>query len=158
MRRTMYMLVVMGTTLALAAGVALAQGAETSRGQIEFGLDAEDCAGELIHLTGKLNAVFHVMEDPDGSFHTNSHFNFANVKGTGEETGVEYRVPTTVNSTQNITSAGYPIFVSSEVTMSMTIGQGQAPDEQITTVFHFVIHEDGTTTGEVDQVRFECRS
>jgi hypothetical protein len=49
MRRTLYMLVFMGTTLALAAGVALAQdsrGAETSRGPVDFTLDATDCAGD----------------------------------------------------------------------------------------------------------------
>jgi hypothetical protein len=71
MRRTMFMLVVMGTTLALAAGVALAQedprpGAETSRGTVEFGLLAEDCAGETILITGKLNSVFHLTENPAG--------------------------------------------------------------------------------------------
>jgi hypothetical protein len=161
MRRTMIMLVFMGTTLALAAGVALAQdtrGADVSHGPIDFGLDATDCAGETIHLSGQLNSVFHVVERADGFFHVNTHFNFANVKGIGEETRVQYRVPTTVNSTQHITPGEYPIIVSTEVTMSMTIGQGQAPDQQATTVIHSIINEDGTATVEVEHFRFVCSS
>jgi hypothetical protein len=146
MRRTMYMLVFMGTTLALAAGVALAQGAETTRGPVDFTLESTDCAGELIH----------VMEDEDGSFHGNSHFDFANVRGIGELTGVTYRVPTTVNSTQGFTSAGR--LISTEVSMSLTVGQGQAPNQQATAVIHFVGAPDGAVTTEVLQFRFECRS
>jgi hypothetical protein len=42
--------------------------------------------------------------------------------------------------------------------LSLTVGQGQAPNQQATAVIHFVIHEDGTVTGEVLQFRFECRS
>jgi hypothetical protein len=157
MRRTMYMLVFMGITLALAAGVALAQGAETSRGPVDFTLDSTDCAGEEILVTGKVNAVFHLMEDEDGFFHGNSHFNFANVKGIGKLTGVEYRVPTTVNSTQNFTSAAGQL-ISTEVTMSLTVGQGQAPNQQATVVIHSVVAPDGTVKTEVVEFRFECRS
>ena len=160
MRRTMFMLVFMGTTLALAAGVALAQdsrGAETSRGPVDFTLESFDCHGEPILVTGKLNSVFHVMEDEDGSFHGNTHFNFANVKGVGQVTGVEYRIPTVINSTQNVTSAAGQL-ISTEVVLSLTVGQGQAPDQQAIAVIHSVIHEDGTVTGEVEQIRFECRS
>ena len=175
----MFMLVFMGTMLALAAGVALAQGAETTRGPVDFFLDSTDCHGELIPVTGKLNAVFHVMEDEDGSFHGNSHFNFANVKGIGQETGVtyrvpttgrggrrrrrgavtgvEYRVPTTVNSTQNFTSAAGQL-ITTETTMSLTVGQGQAPNQQATAVIHFVFAPDGTVKTEVVEFRFECRS
>jgi hypothetical protein len=159
MRRTMFMLVVMGTTLALAAGVALAQsssGAETSRGPIEFVLDSTDCAGETIVVTGKLNSVFHVTENPDGSLHVNTHFNFANVRGIGQVTGVEYRVPTVINSTQNLTSAGQ--LISTDVSMALTIGQGQVPDQLATAVVHFTVHEDGTVTSEVVHFRFECRN
>jgi hypothetical protein len=159
MRRTMFMLVFLGTTLALAAGVALAQdsrGAETSRGEIGFTLDATDCAGELIHLTGRLNSVFHVVEDEDGFFHVNTHFNFSDVKGIGEVTGVTYRVPTVINSTSHVTSAGQ--LISTETTMSLTVGQGQAPDQHTTVVLHIVIDEDGTPRVEVAEFRFECRS
>jgi hypothetical protein len=160
MRRTMFMLVIMGTTLALAAGVALAQdsrGAETSRGEVGFTLESFDCHGEPILVTGQLNSVFHVVEDEDGFFHVNTHFNFANVKGVGRVTGVEYRIPTVINSTQNVTSAAGQL-ISTEVVLSLTVGQGQAPDQQAIAVIHSVIHEDGTVTGEVEQIRFECRS
>jgi hypothetical protein len=162
MRRTMFMLVFVGTTLALAAGVALAQdsrGAETSRGEVGFTLEAFDCAGEAIDVTGKLNSVFHIVEDEDGFFHANTHFNFANVKGIGQDTGVVYRIPTVINSTQNVTSGEYPITITSEVVLSLTVSQGQeAPDFQSTAVIHSVIHEDGTVTGEVTEFRFVCRS
>jgi hypothetical protein len=94
----------------------------------------------------------------DGFFHVNTHFNFANVKGTGQETGVKYRIPTTINSTQHISPGEYPILISTEVVLSTTVGQGQAPDQQATAVIDFVIREDGTVTGEVEQFRFVCRS
>jgi len=103
-----------------------------------------------------LNSVFHVVEDPDGSFHGNAHFNFANVKGIGQETGVTYRVPTTINSTSQVTLAGQ--LIATETTMSLTVGQGQAPDQQATAVLHIVVDEDGTVTVEVAEFRFECRS
>jgi hypothetical protein len=157
----MFMLVFIGTTLALAAGVALAQdsrGAETSRGPVDFVLDATDCAGETILVSGRLNSVFHIVEDEDGSLHANTHFNFANTQGIGQVTGVTYRLPTIINSTSHITSGEYPILINTEVTSALTVGQGQAPDQQATTVIHFVVHEDGTVTGEVAEFRFVCRS
>jgi len=156
----MFMLVYMGTMLALAAGVALAQdtrGADVDHGPIDFFLDSTDCAGELILVSGKLNSVFHLTEAEDGSFHANTHFNFANVKGIGEVTGVEYTVPTTVNSTQNFTAAAGQI-ISTEVNMSLTVGQGQAPNQQGTAVIHSVVAPDGTVKTEVAEFRFECRS
>jgi hypothetical protein len=161
MRRTMFMLVLMGTTLALAAGVVLAQedprpGAVTTREPNEFILNAVDCAGEEILVTGQLHSVFHVTEDPEtGRLHVNVHFNFSNVKGIGKGTGVEYIVPTTVNSIQTLTSAGQ--LVSTDVSMSNTIGQGRAANQQTTAVIHFTIHEDGTVTSEVAHFRFECK-
>jgi hypothetical protein len=144
-------------TLALLAKPTQAQGAETQRLAVDFNLDAVDCAGDLIHLTGKLNSVFHVHEDAAGGFHINTHFNFADVQGVGVS-GLKYRVPTTVNSTTFSTSGEGPQVVATEVGISRVIGQGQAPDEQATAVVHFTVHEDGTVTGEVAQFRFECRN
>jgi hypothetical protein len=156
MRRTMFLLVFMGTTLALAAGVALAQGAETSRAPIDpFVLVSEDCAGETILVTGKLNSVFHVVEDEAGGLHVNTHFNFANTEGVGQVTGVTYRVPTTVNSIQTLTQPGQ--LISTDVSMSLIVGQGQVPNQLATAVIHFVIAPDGTPKAEVVHFRFECQ-
>jgi hypothetical protein len=158
MRRTMFMLVVMGTTLALAAGVALAQGqgAETSRGPIDdFVLSAEDCAGETILVRGKLNSVFHIVEDEDGFLHVNTHFNFAHTEGVGQVTGVKYVVPTTVHSIQTLTQPGQ--LISTDVSSSLTVSQGQVPNQLATAVIHFVIDPDGTVKAEVVEFRFECR-
>jgi hypothetical protein len=145
-------------TLALLAKPTQAQGAETQRLAVDFNLDAVDCAGELIHLTGKLNSVFHVHEDAAGGFHINTHFNFADVQGVGPVSGLKYRVPTSASSATFSTSGEGPQVVATEVTISRVIGQGQAPDEQATAVVHFTVHEDGTVTGEVAQFRFECRN
>jgi hypothetical protein len=123
---------------------------------VDFDLDDEACSGDLIHLTGKLNAVFHLVDDGAGGFHVNTEFNFANVEGTGEPSGGHYTVPTTARSTLYSHSDGFPIIVT-ETTSSTVIGQGQLPDSTAHQVIHFTIHENDTVTAEVNHFRSECK-
>jgi hypothetical protein len=123
---------------------------------VDFDLDDEACSGDLIHLTGKLNSVFHLVDDGAGGFHVNTEFNFADVQGTGAPSGGHYRVPTTARSTFYSHSDGFPIIVT-ETTTSTVIGQGQLPDSTAHLLIHFTIHENDTVTAEVIHFRSECK-
>jgi hypothetical protein len=159
MRRTLFMLVLMGTTLALAAGVALAQAPTQHINQtlpVDFNLDDDACSGELIHLTGELHAVFHITLDDAGNVqHLATQFTFANVKGTGDVSGGTYTVPTISTSTVNSNLGGFPIITTEHAT-STVIGQGQLPDSRAHLLIHFTINENETVTAEVSQFKFEC--
>jgi hypothetical protein len=158
MRRTMFMLVVMGTTLALAAGVALAQATTETivdTQPVEF-VVAEDCAGEEIQFSGQIHSVFHITQDAAGGTHVAAENNL-NVQGTGLVSGGQYRMLATILSTQHINSGGFPIVFTTEGS-GKVIGKGQLPDFMAHSVVHFTINENGTVTAEVLQVKFECRN
>jgi hypothetical protein len=160
MRRTMCMVVVMVTTLALAAGAALAQATtETIEDTtpLEFTLDQSPCAGELIHVSGQLHTVSHVTHDATGVMHAESHFNHVNVQGTGLVSGGQYRVIATQQATAHGDFEEYPIRYTLQET-SNVIGQGQLPDFMLHLTYHVVINEDGTVTMEVINFRAECRN
>jgi hypothetical protein len=123
---------------------------------VDFDLRDETCSGDIIHLTGKLNSVFHLFDDGAGGFHLNTEFNFANVQGTGEPSGGHYTVPTTSKSTVHSHSDGFPMIVTETTSMNV-IGQGQLPDSTAYQVLHFTIHEDDTVTAEVSHFRSECK-
>jgi hypothetical protein len=159
MRRTMLMLVIMGTTVALAAGVALAQATTETiedKQTIEFGLDENPCIGEPVHFSATLHSVFHITQDAAGGFHVATEFNLANVEGTGAVSGGQYRAPTVVHSTFHSNSGGFPIIVT-ETSEANIIGEGQLPDFTSHFLVHLTINENGTVTAEVLRVREECR-
>jgi hypothetical protein len=86
-------LAVVGTTLALAAGMALAQ-ATTDTFNEKVPLDQvvdNPCTGEQIRVTGALHILFHVTEDANGGLHVQTHFQPRGVSGTGLESGTRYR-------------------------------------------------------------------
>jgi hypothetical protein len=160
MRKTLLLLTTMTLALLLAAGVALAQATTTHLQEtlpVDFTLDqTEGCSGELVPLTGQLNSVFHITEDAAGGIHVATEFNFANVQGTGEVSGGQYRVPTVSRSTATTDSDGFPVIVSEE-TSSIVIGQGQLPDERVHFTFHITINENETVTADVFAFRAECK-
>jgi hypothetical protein len=123
---------------------------------VDFDLRDETCSGDIIHLTGKLNSVFHLFDDGAGGFHLNTEFNFADVQGTGEPSGGHYTVPTTGTTTVHSHADGFPI-TTTETTSSIVIGQGQLPDSTAHILIHFTIHENDTVTAEVIHVRSECK-
>jgi hypothetical protein len=164
MRRTMFMLVVTGTTLALAAGVALAQ-ATTDAGSntqaIEFFLDKEDpryqCVGETIHFTGLLHSTDVVTEDATGGVHVVSHWNLIDVQGTGLVSGGQYRLRGTLNGTSRDESGGYTTVQTDEFS-SQVIGQGQLPDFRSHFLLHHTINANGDSTAEVFVDTVQCRN
>jgi hypothetical protein len=158
MRKTLLLLTTMALALLLAAGVALAQATTQHINQtlpVDFAVDDQECSGELIHFTGQLHAVFHITNDAAGGIHAAAQFTFADVKGIGEVSGGEYRLPTTATSTFHTNSEGFPI-IATEHSTSNVIGQGQLPDSKAHLLIHFTINENETVTAEVVQARFEC--
>jgi hypothetical protein len=163
MRRTMCMLVVMGTTLALAAGVALAQATtfhEVDTQQTEFFLEEDPenpCVGETIHFTGLIHFTSHTTQDAAGGLHTVTHFNFIDVQGTGLVSGGQYRLPQALNGTIHSNAGGFPIVQTEEVS-GQVIGQGQLPDFRSHFLLHITINENGDSTAEVLRVTAQCRN
>jgi hypothetical protein len=162
MRKALLLLTTMTLALLVAAGAALAQAPTQHINQtlpVDFNLDdTEGCSGELIHLTGELHAVFHLTLDDAGNVqHLATQFTFANVTGTGEVSGGQYTVPTTVTSTAHSNLGGFPI-TGTEQSTSTVIGQGQLPDSRVHSLLRYTLYEDGFMTVEVSQFRAECRN
>ncbi len=82
MKRLVLSVAVVGMTLALAAGMALAQ-ATTDTVNDRSPLAGEvinPCTGELVRFEGTQHLVFHSTEDADGGFHFRGH---TNLQATG---------------------------------------------------------------------------
>jgi hypothetical protein len=93
MKRLVLSLAVVGTALALAAGMALAQ-ASTDTFNVKVPIDEvfpNSCTDEPVRLTGKLHILFHITEDAKGGFHVQFHAQPQGVSGTGLESGTQYR-------------------------------------------------------------------
>jgi hypothetical protein len=92
-KRLVLSLAVVGMTLALAAGMALAQATTDTfneREPLDLIVD-NPCTGEPLQLTGELHILFHVTEDANGGFHVQTHFQPQGVSGAGLVTGEQYR-------------------------------------------------------------------
>ena len=144
-------------TLALLAKPAQAQtsGASSEQFPVEFTTDATECAGELIDITGTLHVVSHFTAQEDGTYHVNTHFNFAGVKGVGRTTGETYVVPATGAAVENFVQPGQ--IVSGTVDVNLIIGQGNLPDQVAVIRLHYIIGPDGEIKVENSTFHFECR-
>jgi hypothetical protein len=93
MKRLVLLLTVMGTTLALAAGMALAQAnTVTFTEKQPFNQTIiNPCTQEEVQLTGEFLFLFHVTEDPNGGLHVQQHGSAKGITGTGES-GTQYRL------------------------------------------------------------------
>ena len=121
---------VMATTVALAAGTALAQ-AETSTIQVQgptsFTVD-NLCTGETILFEGDFHNVIHTTFNENGQhFVTNGG---TRVTGTGLQTGDEYRLITAGAYVEYVesTGEGEGLFLNNEATTFHIISQGPSPD------------------------------
>ena len=156
-------------TLALLAKPSQAQGNGAVSEQLpqEFTLNATECAGELINVTGTLHTVNHFVGerdpetgDPVGQYHINSHFNFQNGKGvgldpdTGEPNGNKYVIPFSGVGVENVVADGQ--IVTGTVDINLEIGQGQLPNEVPFARLHFVI-DDGEVKVENVHFHFQCQ-
>ena len=144
-------------TLALLAKPAQAQGqgAVVEQFPIDFAIDMSACGGgEVINVTGTLHTVNHFTVQEDGTYHVNSHFNFAGVKGVGLTTGDNYVVPASGNTVENFVQPGQ--IVTGTVDINLIIGKGQLPNQVALARVHYVISPEGEIKVETVNFHFEC--
>jgi hypothetical protein len=94
MKRLVLLLAVMGTTLALAAGMALAQATtETFTEKVPYNETIfNPCTQEDVQLTGDVQFLVHETVDANGGFHVQIHASAQGITGTGLESGTQYRL------------------------------------------------------------------
>jgi hypothetical protein len=112
---------------------------------IEFAIDASACGGEVINVTGTIHTVNHFTLQEDGTYHVNSHFNFAGVKGVGLTTGEMYVIPASGGSVENLIQSGQ--VVSSTVDINLVIGKGKLDNQVALARVHYVISPEGPHQG-----------
>jgi hypothetical protein len=143
-------------TLALLAKPTQAQdkGATSEQFPVDFTLDASECAGELITVTGTLHTVNHFTADPDGTYHVNSHFNLMGAKGVGQMTGKVYVIPSAGGAVENHVQSGQT--VTGTVDTNLVIGEGQIPNQNAFSRVHYIITPEGEVKVETVQFHLEC--
>jgi hypothetical protein len=143
-------------TLALLAKPTQAQdrGATSERIPVAFTLDATECQGELIDLTGTIHTVNHFTQQEDGTYHITGQFNLAGAKAVGQTTGEEYVVPSASQAVELFVSPGQTI--NPTVSMNLVIGKGQVDNLVATAQIHYIVNDDGTVKVEIIQYQFEC--
>jgi hypothetical protein len=144
-------------TLALLAKPSQAQekGAVSEQFPVDFLIDTSGCAGELIHVTGTLHTVNHFTLQEDGTYHANSHFNLAGVKGVGLTSGDTYVVPASGAVVENFVQPGQ--IVTGTVDINLVIGKGQTPNQVALARVHYVISPEGEIKVETVNFHFKCQ-
>ena len=110
-------------------------------------------AGEEVHLTGKVNQVFHSTVDSAGGAHVKVHMNDQGISGTGLTTGDKYQRTGATNSEINVK-------VGTEHTTVFTlnlIGQGNGNNLLIRLMEHITVNANGIVTAEVENISVECK-
>jgi hypothetical protein len=153
--------VALATTLLAMPSAAAAATVTSEVTRSEFGATLVNaCTGELIEISGTVQARFQATFDSHGGTHTGTTITVSDVKGVDSETGTTY-IATGVFLTQtNIhrhgfetTGVNFPEF-SSAVNL---ISQGSTDNLIVHLLFHQTLHLDGGTVVLVDQARSECR-
>jgi hypothetical protein len=144
-------------TLALLAKPtqAQSQGAVVEEFPVDFTLDANECAGEEIQVTGTLRTVNHFTDLGDGQYHINSHFNLAGVKGVGLTTGDTYVVPASGAAVENRVQSGQ--IVTGTVDINLVVGKGKLPNQVAFARVHFILTPEGEVKMENIQFHFHCQ-
>jgi hypothetical protein len=156
MKRLVLSLVVVGMTLALAAGMALAQ-ATTFKSNVTEPIDLVDtnsCTGEPVHFTGELHILFHLTEDANGGLHVQSHFQPQGVSGTGLVSGEQYRA---VGVTRE--EAYFPPGELRETTFIdrfYFVSKGPSENMLATTTTHVTFNANGEPTAELFRLELKC--
>jgi hypothetical protein len=148
-------------TLALLAKPTQAQpptdkpGAVSEQFPVDFTLDASECAGELIQVTGTLHTVNHFRAREDGTYHINSSFNLAGVKGVGLTTAKEYVIPASGAAVENRVQSGQ--IVTGTVNINLVVGKGKIPNQVAFARVFFIISREGDVKVENVQFHFHCQ-
>jgi len=120
-------------------------------------VDNTECGGELVDVSGDVHVVSQVTVRMDGSFHVVQHVNFIDVKGVGETTGNDYRVPNTFNSPSNfdVDATGSANAITSFHLVS--VGPDQSTSNlTVQAVFHLTVNSNGQITSNFEKLRAVC--
>jgi hypothetical protein len=115
------------------------------------------CGVEPVFISGILNFVFHETIRPDGeSAYLFSHTNYQKITAVSES-GERYVVHDVDNQRLSMTQTGDNEFITFLKGIVIDTGQGiNGPNTLVQIVFHFIIHPDGETTVEVEDVDIKC--
>ena len=161
MKRLILLLAVMGTTLALAAGMALAQ-ATTDRYNVKVSFDEiEDptifnsCTDEPVLLTGELHFLITQTEDANGGLYVQEHAQAQGVSGTGLESGTQYRLVGVSRQEDFYFAPGERREVT-VVNESHIISKGSSDNLLTHCTIHMTFNANGEPTAELTQIETEC--
>jgi hypothetical protein len=155
-KRLVLSLAVMGTAIALAAGMALAQ-ATTQKFTDTLPIDevlTNPCTGESVHFTGEFLFVSHVTQDENGGLHVYSSIQPRGLSGTGLESGTRYRFVGTDESVVYIPEGGVREFTS--VRHFRVVSENSSDNLLVSATFHFTVDANGEPTAEVDKFALRC--
>jgi hypothetical protein len=150
-----------GTTLVLAAGMALAQATTVTSNekvpvnQIVF----NPCTDELVLLTGELHILFHVTEDANGGLHVQHHAQpqGGGLLGTGEESGTQYRV-VGVTRDETYVPPGAPgeFRETTFVNRFHIVSSGPSDNSLLDATIHVTFNANGEPTADLERVEIKC--
>lgn len=113
----------------------------------------DDCNSEVVEITGQLHVVMHMTGSLSGGFHFDSVDNFANVKGVGLTTGINYTVTDTTHTDFNIVDG---LTFTTTITEAHQVNSvGPTPNFFLHDVLHVTFNENGPSAF-VDNIRFGC--
>ena len=160
MKRLVLSVAVVGMTLALAAGMALAQATtDTFHDRTRFTDEHfNPCIGEVVPVEHFQHLVFHRTADAGGGFHFKGHLN-SQLKGE-EGSSAKYVVHAISNDQEN-----FDVFSESAENFTLTatfqfIRQGSETAEddfQAKVLWHVTVNANGDVTSEVFEVEEECK-
>ncbi len=160
MKRLVLSVAVVGMTLALAAGMALAQATtEKFNERIPFsGVLFNPCTGEEVLFEGTQHLLFHRTEDASGGFHFKGHGNFQ-LKGESAS-GAKYVAHGISNDhiKFDVFSESAGNFTFPQTLQFIRQGSETAEDDfQQKVLFHVTVNANGEVTSLVDQFESECK-
>jgi hypothetical protein len=152
MRRLTLLLTMMGATVLLAGGVALAsQKPEILRFPIDETM-VNPCNGESVHLTGTFQIVLHETQDASGGSHFIAEGNAKGIRGVGTS-GTQYRA--TGGFWDEFNTNGRTE-VSNSVSVFNIISKGPAPNFISEVNVKLTVNANGEVTAEFEHGNERC--
>jgi hypothetical protein len=160
MKRLVLLVAVVGTTLALAAGMALAQATTvTSNETVPVNLVVfNPCTEpeEFVLVTGELHLLFHSTVDANGGLHVQQHSQpqGGGLLGTGEESGIQYRV-VGVTRDETYVPPG-DVRETTFVNRFHIVTQGPSDNALVDITTHVTFNANGEPTAVVERAEIKC--
>jgi len=157
MKRLVWSLAVMGTTLALAAGMALAQ-ATTDTSNVKVPVDEiifNNCTEEEVHLTGELHILINQTENANGGLYVQEHAQAQGLSGMGLESGTQYRAVGVSRQEDFYFAPGE----RREVTLVNEfhiISKGSSDNLLMHCTIHMTFNANGAPTADLSRLDTEC--